>query len=198
METTSTHSPSEYASKKTENDILISNYNLSKMDVENIYSIINDCGYSKFYPNYHLEKGMDNDEIEGSIGFNIMNGEQLVGFIDIKDNKACLIQYSDKILYENDAIQHTLSEYLITFDEKGELISRAEKDITSILKSPSTAKFPWDYDEWAVGKKDGSTIVQGYVDSQNSFGAMIRSVFQITYKDNVITSLIVDGTEYVK
>ena len=101
-------------------------------------------------------------------------------------------------MYKDGKVKHTLSEYLITIDEKGNLISSTKEIIKNILKSPSTAKFPWDYSEWAVGKENGSTIVQGYVDSQNGFGAMIRSTFQVTYKNNTVTSLIFDGKEYIK
>jgi hypothetical protein len=44
------------------------------------------------------------------------------------------------------------------------------------LKSPSTAEFPWVADRHGV-TKDGTYLVLDHVDSQNSFGAMIRSKF---------------------
>ena len=40
--------------------------------------------------------------------------------------------------------------------------------------------------------------MQGYDDSQNGFGATVRSTFQVTYKNNKVTSLIFDGKEYIK
>ena len=42
------------------------------------------------------------------------------------------------------------------------------------LKSPSTAKFP-KYNEVKIYKKDDTYVIGGYVDAQNSFGAMIRT-----------------------
>ena len=114
-----------------------------------------------------------------------------------KNNKVDNIQYSDKILYENKKIKHKLSEYIISDNEETELITQTEENIKSILKSPSTAKFPWP-DEWRMSKKKGSIIVQSYVDAQNSFGATIRSDFQVTYKKGIVTSLIFDGKEYMK
>ena len=177
---------------------ILMNYSLSEEEAKTVINTINDCGYSKYYPDFKLEKSGNNEEIPDSIGFTIKSGQQIIGFIDIKDNKVANIQYSDKILYENGGVQHTLNEYLISTDEKGDLIYKTEEIIKSILKSPSTADFPWDYDEWKVGKDNGSTIIQGYVDSQNGFGAIIRSTFQVTYTNNIVTSLIFDGTEYIK
>ena len=48
-----------------------------------------------------------------------------------------------------------------------------------VLKAPATAKFP-DLDEMIVNGSDGKYNVSGYVDSQNSYGAMIRT--QYTYR----------------
>jgi hypothetical protein len=43
-------------------------------------------------------------------------------------------------------------------------------------------------------------IAHSYVDSQNGFGAMIRSEFQATYTfdKTSIKSLKIDGVEYIK
>lgn len=45
------------------------------------------------------------------------------------------------------------------------------------LKAPSTADFPFVNEFTAVGKERGPYIVRGYVDAQNSFGAMLRTNF---------------------
>lgn len=177
---------------------LIKQYNLSEEEAEEVIDIINDCGYSEYYSGYRLQKGVNNEEIDESVGLEIIKGNDIIGFVDLKDNIVYLVQYSDKILYQNGDIQHTLSEYIVSEDEKSNLIYKTKETIKVILKSPSTAKFPWDYNEWKFGKKDGSTIVQGYVDSQNGFGAMIRSTFQVTYTNGVVVSLILDGIEYIK
>lgn len=177
---------------------LLESYNIPQANIERIYSILEKCGYKTYFPSFTIEKSGNNEEIPGSIGFEIKNGQNIVGFIDIKDNEIDNIQYSDKILYKNGAVQHTLSEYIISDDEETEFIVKAQEDIKSVLKSPSTAKFPWYPDEWKMSKKDGSIIVQSYVDAQNSFGAITRSNFQITYTNGIVTSLIFDGEEYIK
>ena len=69
------------------------------------------------------------------------------------------------------------------------------------MKSPSSAKFPGSfmspYEDWSFVKDGTEYAVSSYVDSQNSFGAMIRSQFIIIYewKDGVATviSLVFDG-----
>ena len=43
-----------------------------------------------------------------------------------------------------------------------------------VLKAPATAKFP-DFDEMVVNGSNGHYSVSGFVDSQNSYGATIRS-----------------------
>lgn len=70
--------------------------------------------------------------------------------------------------------------------EYDRLKSHTEDLITSILKSPSTAKYPGSFfnplEGWEMGKKGNIISLKSYVDSQNSFGAMLRSNFLIEYK----------------
>ena len=46
--------------------------------------------------------------------------------------------------------------------------------VTNVLKAPSTAVFCKDY-ELLIKENKGTYYVSGWVDSQNSFGAMIRT-----------------------
>lgn len=72
--------------------------------------------------------------------------------------------------------------------------------IKKVLKSPSTAKFPW-LDGWMVSRADDIYRVTGYVDAQNSFGAMIRSHFSVTWEVDQETNkmkvikVVFDGQE---
>lgn len=73
----------------------------------------------------------------------------------------------------------------------------AQQFVEERLKAPSTAKFPWGGS--TAAKEAGRWRVRGSVDSQNSFGAMIRSnyecVLENTSGDNWrCHSLIIDGT----
>ncbi len=168
---------------------LLNQYSISYEEVDNI---LKKCGFN----DYTLEKSIDNDEVADSNGFKIQEND-IIAFLDIKDGKIYSISYSDKILYENGAIQHTLSDYIMTFDEQSNTKSTTMELINSILKSPSTAKYA-PFTEWKFSKSDNTIITQSYVDSQNGFGATIRSTFQVTYTNGKVTSLIFDGTEYIK
>lgn len=64
-------------------------------------------------------------------------------------------------------------------------LTAAQEEVKSRLKSPSSANFPWGID--CVTKiSDNTYVINSYVDSQNSFGAMLRTNFtcQITLNDN--------------
>ncbi len=65
-----------------------------------------------------------------------------------------------------------------TGDDSSMSYVQAMNFVKSTLKSPSSAKFPY----FGEGQKTGTDTykVDSYVDSQNGFGAMIRSDFSIT------------------
>ena len=64
--------------------------------------------------------------------------------------------------------------------------SKAKQHVEAILKSPSTADFPWF--DWQVTKadqaKDIRYVVYSYVDSQNGFGATVRTKFRVVVRFN--------------
>jgi len=67
--------------------------------------------------------------------------------------------------------------------------------IKNQLKSPSTAKFGdvWDT-KFYTNNEDSTITLQGYVDAQNSFGAMIRMNYTAKYK--YTTGSISDRSSY--
>ena len=72
----------------------------------------------------------------------------------------------------------------------------AQLEVERNLKSPSTAKFPWS-SEGYVTKIDNNTFdIQSYVDSENSFGAMIRTNFSCTVKFTGQDTYIVQDLEF--
>jgi hypothetical protein len=73
---------------------------------------------------------------------------------------------------------------------------QAQQFVSRALKAPSTAKFPaLPYEAKSLG--DGFYRVKSYVDSQNSFGAMIRSDWTVDMalvEDHwFLDKMIVDG-----
>lgn len=73
----------------------------------------------------------------------------------------------------------------------------AKEVIKGILKSPSTAQFT-DVSAYELSNPKDVWAVNGYVDSQNSFGAMIRNQWevQLDYRDGkggTVKSILFDG-----
>ncbi len=93
----------------------------------------------------------------------------------------------------------TLPRIAMSISEKTDIQTRCQNGVKSILKSPSSAKFP-NITNWYIGKDKEKILVQSYVDAQNGFGAMIRNEFQVTFSSSgdTVTSLIMDGVEYIK
>lgn len=74
----------------------------------------------------------------------------------------------------------------------------AQQIVLQVLKAPSTAEFPsgvFNADQWHLGRNHDLVSVQSWVDSQNSFGAMIRSKFtaQFSFSTQELQYLKFDG-----
>ena len=58
---------------------------------------------------------------------------------------------------------------------------KMEDAVKSLLRAPSTAKFPDDAQHyWLL--QDSTIVVKGSVDAQNSFGAMLRNDYYVKLK----------------
>ena len=53
----------------------------------------------------------------------------------------------------------------------------AQQFVEKQLKSPSTAKYPWGYKDYVTDLGNGKYSIRAYVDSENGFGAMLRTNF---------------------
>ena len=58
----------------------------------------------------------------------------------------------------------------------------AEQFVTKRLKAPASAKYPLYSRKNVTRKANGDFVVKSYVDSQNSFGAMIRTNYVATVR----------------
>jgi len=56
----------------------------------------------------------------------------------------------------------------------------AQLEVKKNLVAPSTAKFPWGTKGYVTKIDDNTYKINAYVDSENSFGAMIRTNFSCT------------------
>lgn len=143
------------------------------------------------------DESLDNAHFEGEKGYRLSNRDVSNIILYMNGGEVHNIRYADNEMYKDGKVISKINDYIVTSSEKSELQIKCQESIKSVLKSPSTAKFA-GVGDWKVWKENGQTIVQSYVDSQNSLGAMTRSEFQFIIKNNNVVSLIIDGKEYMK
>jgi len=87
----------------------------------------------------------------------------------------CFVGYcnsnSNKSNQRVESIPDSLDAFLIS-----------KKFVLKNLKAPSTAVFPDNEYKCSINNADSTYIVTSYVDSQNSFGAQLRSTYIVTMK----------------
>ena len=140
---------------------------------------------------------LDNAHFEGEKGYRISSGDtKNIILYTNTDGSVYQLKYADNILFENGAAVSSIHDYTFTIAEISNLQVACEDAVESVLVAPATAKFP-NYTEWGFSKQNGEIIIQGYVDSENAFGATLRSTFQFTLNasDNTVKSFIFDGQE---
>lgn len=71
--------------------------------------------------------------------------------------------------------------------------SRAQSAVRSQLKTPGVAEFPWDPDPGSFKRTADGYVISGYVDSQNSFGAMLRTRFVVKFDEAGNPSRVIVG-----
>lgn len=72
----------------------------------------------------------------------------------------------------------------------------SNKFVEQQLVSPASAKFQKCYDQQIIYKGDRTYYVNGYVDSQNGFGAMLRTSYSVEIQDLGEQWRLVDITIY--
>lgn len=161
-----------------------------------ILEILNECGITKVQ-SIQSDELLDNMNEEGEKGYRLSaNGINNIILYLKSDKTVNMIRYADNDLYANGAVVSKLSDYILTSEEQSRLLITCQNAVKSILKSPSTAKFP-NITKWTFVKRDGQIIVRSYVDAQNSFGAELRNEFQFIFSadDYTMKSFIFDGEE---
>lgn len=172
---------------------------VTKEQGEKIDVILAQCGLTNIKAIQHDEL-LDNIDFEGEKGYRVeANGIKNIILYLYADNVVYSIRYADRNLFLKGDSVATLGDYLLTEKEELQWIRFCKNGVNTVLKAPSTAKFAKD-NNWAFKKEKNIVTIQGYVDSQNGFGAMVRSEFQFIVDANTdtIQSFIFDGEELIK
>lgn len=157
--------------------------------------ILKECGIEKINSVTHDEL-LDYD---GLVGYRVSTELDKIDDVCVyfDNEKLRQVRFLGQYLYRNQQVEAVAQDFYVSTDEATRYQINCQKAIKELLKSPATSKFP-NITEWGFKKEDGVVTVQSYVDAQNSFGATVRSYFQFKIEDNAVTSLIFDGTEYIK
>ena len=83
------------------------------------------------------------------------------------------------------AIRQEYQSNTLFGDEQIKHIAAAKEVVKSRLKSPTTAEFS----DVKASKSNGVITVSGKVDSQNSFGAMIRNNFIVQFENGKVIDI---------
>lgn len=185
-------------SQISEESFAIKNINVTPEQGKNIDEILKKCGLEEAESMNAIPELDTRYKGKTAYVLTIGNINNIFVFLN-KDKKVYKITYQDNELYTNKKVKSTIQDYTMTREEQDSWVIECQEKVKSVLKSPSTASFPGT-SEWAFSKNKNKLVIQGYVDSQNSFGAEVRSKFQfkINLKKNLITSFICDGEEYIK
>lgn len=100
-----------------------------------------------------------------------------------KDNEVSGLLSGTVKLYVDGKARMNINDYLITDEQKSALQYASQQAVIQTLVSPSTAKFPGGFltpfDDWSISKNKSIYQISSYVDSQNTYGAIIRNKFTI-------------------
>lgn len=92
------------------------------------------------------------------------------------------ISQKAQYMYNKEVAEYRNTATVLDEETEAKLFAKAVE--IQMLKSPATAQF-CDLEEMTITKDNGAYIISGYVDSQNSYGAMIRTPYKLTvFKEN--------------
>lgn len=179
--------------KQKYNDILMEATKLKQAEVEQVFADLNSVGIktiSKCTPGI----GTGVDELQA---FRVETEGEIV-LLTIEKRNTFYIGIGSVDLYKNGAMVNQIGDFTLSALDWAEATVLAERYVQAALKAPSTAKFPGtvlEADQWSIGRYKDIFQVSSYVDSQNSFGAMIRSKFvvEMSYNTKNLTFLSIDG-----
>lgn len=158
---------------------------LNEKNAEEAFEILKKCG---IYNISELKKGTKTENVS-SYTTTYTNSDydsySLVIFI-VEERLYAINSGSLTIYNRSQKIQKNINDYILSTSEKNKLQTFAKEYVKQNLKAPSTAEFSGSFlspfDGWEMQQSGTTYKVKSYVDSQNSFGAMVRTQFYLELK----------------
>ena len=180
--------------------ILASELDLTSEQEGSMLEIFAQCGIgeitsaSKFqsgdgHTSYHL----DDEETAAYKGADYT----IVVWVDDESKAIESIYFHDQDIYVNGEILGQVTDYYVSSEDSEKYRVSSQLAVNQLLNYPDTAKYP-ARSGWRFGIEEGVVIVQSSVTAKNALGVESTSDFQVKFTKEVITSLILDGTEHIK
>ncbi len=98
-------------------------------------------------------------------------------YLLVNDGTFCQLSVDGTVIYDSGEVLQNIHDIVLTYEQIQYLETYSQELIYDQLKAPSTAQFG----PLKCYRDETQFLVIGYVDAQNSFGAMIRTDFKVTY-----------------
>ena len=169
----------------------------TKKEEQKIMQVLKETGFDMKIEEIKYDDMLDNMENKQEKGYRIKYSKSVNNVILylLPDKTVDRIVWGD-LHYSNGKVIKNAKENIVSINEINKYVPACERAIEQLLLAPSTAKFPNPLN-WRFGKNKGILTIQSYVDSQNGFGAMVRTEFQfkIDTKTDTTLSIIFEGKE---
>lgn len=159
---------------KTPEEAFADKYDIAVFSAKSLFSVCEQVGIS-VDGIYDLEA---KDNKSGLREYTLHYENSLVkAYLKVSDGTYCMLSVDDELLFNSGEAIKNFYDVVLSDEQILYLKSHAEEFVYERLKAPSTAQFgPLDY-----SKYDSKNHISGYVDAQNSFGAMLRTYFVLSY-----------------
>lgn len=129
---------------------------------------------------------------------NVYKGAEyaIIIWVDNSSKTIESIHFHSQDIYLNGEVVAPITDYYVNSADRDKYRVSCQLAIKELLNYPDTAKFP-AISGWAFGIEDDTIIVQSTVTAKNAFNMESKSTFQVKFVSGNITSLILDGQEYI-
>ena len=141
-----------------------------------------------------LDEYKDNPETKG---YRIKENNLSNIILYITGNEVTAIRYADFDMYANNKLNYKTSDFYMKSSEMTKYQLFCQDTMKQLLVSPATADFA-GFSDWKYYKTPKEIIVSSFVDSQNQFGAIIRTNFKFTFSPDgkTVTDVIINGQHF--
>lgn len=169
---------------------------MSPAAANNLEKLFNECEIENpsIKHDEMLDEYKDNPETKG---YRIKENNLSNIILYITGNEVTAIRYADFDMYANNKLNYKTSDFYMKSSEMTKYQLFCQDTMKQLLVSPATADFA-GFSDWKYYKTPKEIIVSSFVDSQNQFGAIIRTNFKFTFSPDgkTVTDVIINGQHF--